>query len=51
MYLYLVSIDQKLKTIIPNNGTNEEWDDIIQKIQDLENEFNQHLKDVKKQLK
>ncbi|KAG1088840.1 hypothetical protein G6F42_020152 [Rhizopus arrhizus] len=47
-----VDVDyQKTKTMIPKNGTNQEWDSINQGIKDLEAQFVSHLQVVKKELK
>ncbi|KAL7314276.1 DNA mismatch repair protein msh6 [Mucor circinelloides] len=47
-----VDVDyQKTKTMIPKNGTNQEWDSINQDIKDLEAQFASHLQVVKKELK
>lgn len=50
-FLCFFFLDQKSKAIIPNNGTNEEWDSINQQIKNIEKEFDEELYSVKKQLK
>lgn len=47
---YIVT-DQKIKTMIPKDGMNQEWDSINQQIKDAEKQFESHLKVVKKELK
>ncbi|KAI8969051.1 muts domain V-domain-containing protein [Mycotypha africana] len=47
-----VEVDyQKTRTIIPRSGHNERWDELNEQIVEKENEFQDHLKAVKKQLK
>jgi DNA mismatch repair protein MSH6 len=43
-------LDQKVKTIIPNPGVNEKWDDINNRMKNIEDEFDQHLKEAMKKL-
>lgn len=37
--------------MIPITGANEEWDSLNQQIEDVERQFDEHLKVVQKQLK
>ncbi|KAI8389422.1 muts domain V-domain-containing protein [Blakeslea trispora] len=47
-----VDVDyQKTKTIVPQAGTNQDWDDLEQQIADVETQFDEHLVQVKRQLK
>jgi hypothetical protein len=39
-----------VKTIIPNPGVNEEWDDINSRMKNIEGEFDQHLKQAMRNL-
>jgi len=43
--------DQKIRTMIPKNGMNKEWNSINQQIKDAEKQFESHLQVVKKELK
>jgi hypothetical protein len=47
---YFINIDQKAKAMIPNSGTNEEWDALNQEIIDVQKQFQNHLTAVKKKL-
>lgn len=44
-------LDQKMKTIIPKSGCNEEWDGINEQIENIKQKFDEHLQQVKKTLK
>ncbi|KAL9544155.1 hypothetical protein MBANPS3_007766 [Mucor bainieri] len=47
-----VDVDyQKIRTMIPKTGMNDEWDSINQQIKDAEQQFESHLQKVKKELK
>ncbi|GAN01573.1 DNA mismatch repair protein Msh6 [Mucor ambiguus] len=47
-----VDVDyQKIRTMIPKIGMNDEWDSINQQIKDAEKQFESHLLVVKKELK
>lgn len=47
-----VDVDyQKMKTIIPKSGCNEEWDGINEQIENIKQKFDEHLQQVKKTLK
>ncbi|KAK4509250.1 Histone deacetylase hda1 [Mucor velutinosus] len=47
-----VDVDyQKIRTMIPKNGMNKEWNSINQQIKDAEKQFESHLQVVKKELK
>ncbi|EIE86449.1 hypothetical protein RO3G_11160 [Rhizopus delemar RA 99-880] len=42
---------QKVKAMIPKSGKNEAWDDIMNQIDAVQNQFQSHLNSLKKQLK
>ena len=47
-----VDVDyQKTKTIVPQARTNQDWDNLEQQIADVETQFDEHLVQVKRQLK
>ncbi|KAI8643162.1 muts domain V-domain-containing protein [Parasitella parasitica] len=47
-----VDVDyQKIKTMIPKDGMNQEWDGINEQIKDVEAQFLSHLQTVKRELK
>ena len=45
------SLDQKMRVIIPVRGVNSNWDALLDQISAAENEFDEYLLSVKKQLK
>ncbi|CAO3674545.1 unnamed protein product [Umbelopsis vinacea] len=47
-----VNVDyQKITTIIPQPGIEEDWDEVQRTLSDYENQFQEHLQDMKKQHK
>ncbi|KAG0167716.1 DNA mismatch repair protein msh6 [Apophysomyces sp. BC1034] len=47
-----VDIDyQKVKAVVPKHGVNQRWDELLAEIQQMEDEFNRHLQQLKKEIK
>jgi hypothetical protein len=47
----LLSSDQKITTIIPQPGIEEDWDEVQRTLSNYENQFQEHLQDMRKQHK
>ncbi|KAF7722208.1 DNA mismatch repair protein msh6 [Apophysomyces ossiformis] len=47
-----VEIDyQKVKSVVPKHGVNQKWDELLAKIKGMENDFNNHLQQLKKEIR